>query len=143
MQWKPYKTQQITFQNIFSCTGSLTVFHNGIIKSNIWQYNLTCYCEGEKQCHPLQKKQFLNHCNFRLPQQHIKTIKWQTIVTLLWKLLSIKCGLYNALLYIKSNSMALLIQRLSLTGDKAVTGMKCFKLLFAPTFDPWTQDGLS
>lgn len=63
-----------------------SVSHHGIIKSNIWQYNLMCYREEEKQFHHLQKYSFY-HCNFRLPQQHVKTTQWQIITTLFRRLL--------------------------------------------------------
>lgn len=70
---------------IFMHRITYSVSHHGVIKSNIRQYNVMCYSEEEKENSTYQNTVF-NHCNFRLPWQNIKRIKW-SIITLLWKLL--------------------------------------------------------
>lgn len=84
-----------------------------------------CHCEEEKQVHHLQKYSFLTTATSDCLGNTSKQFNDKLFLRY-YETFSVKCGLYNALLYIKSNfyCMALLVLYkglLSLSGDKAVT----------------------
>ena len=150
MQWKPWKKHKIYISKyIFMHRITYSVSHHGIIKSNIWPYNLMCYCEEEKQFNHLQKYRvfffFFKSLQLQIASATHQTIQWQTIIKLFWKLLCRKMWPVQCTFVHKKRFYG--PARTKVRRPSQVTrqrqGWNVFKLLFAPTFDPRTQDGFS